>query len=205
MQPLEINPFDDVASPATTDLSKVTNLAQKLIQTDLKIEAKEKELVALKEERFRIATLDLPELMASVNLSDCGISHGMFAGFRIEVEPMLTARLPSKESIEKAKGDDKELLIQRRENAFGWLRSHKAGDLIKYEVKIAFDKGKPIQGLLNMLKRWKGIAVKHDENVHFKTLEKYVGEQVRNGVDIPFDIFGVWTGKMAKIIPPAKK
>jgi hypothetical protein len=200
MEHLAINVFDDIPTTSTVDLSKVTEMAQRLINMDRAIENREMELERLKVQRVQLATVDLPELMGSIGMSDVGLDNG----YRIEVEDFLKASLPSKDSIDKAKGDDREILIQRREGAFSWLRDHKAGDLIKYEVKIAFDKGKPIQGLLNMLKRWKGIAVKHEETVHFKTLEKYVKEQVADGTDIPFDLFGVWVGKMAKVISPKK-
>lgn len=205
MEPLAINVFDDVPTTDKVDLSQVTEMAQRLINLGKTIEAKDIELKRLVEERHRLETVDLPELMSSVGISDCGIERGTFAGYRIEVKDVLKASLPSKDSIEKAKGDERDLLVQRRESAFTWLREHKAGSLIKYEVRVAFDKGKPIDGLLKMLKRWKGIAVRHDENVHFKTLEGFVKDQIANGVDIPFDLFGVWTGRMAKVISPKSK
>jgi hypothetical protein len=201
MEHLAINVFDDLPTVEKVDLSKVTEMAQRLINMDRAIENRQTELERLIEQRRQIATVDLPELMGSIGMSDVGLDNG----YRIEVEDFLKASLPSKDSIEKAKGDDREVLIQRREGAFTWLRDNKAGSLIKYEVRVSFDKGKPIEGLLNMLKRWKGIAVKHEETVHFKTLEKYVKEQVADGTDIPFDLFGVWTGRMAKVVPPAKK
>ena len=204
MEPTTINVFDDIPNPQTVDLSKVTEMAQRLINLGKTIEFKEEELKRLKAQEFQMETVDLPELMASVGLSDCGIDKGPYAGFRIEIADIIKASLPSKDAIEKASGDEREVLIQRREGGFAWLRDHKAGSLIKYEVKVAFDKGKPIDGLLRMLKRWKGISVKHDENVHYKTLEKFIKEQVQNGIDIPFELFGVWTGKIANVIKPKK-
>src|ERR1700677_981640 len=137
-----INVLEDVQGSGV-DLNQVTSMAQRLINIDEQIERKTKELENLKQDRFRIATVDLPELMASANLTDIGVSYGSEVR-RVEIKSVVTARLPSKEQIEKAKGDEREGLIIRREGAFAWLRENKAGDLIKYEVKVAFDKGKPI-------------------------------------------------------------
>ena len=78
--------------------------------------------------------------------------------------------------------------------------------MIRPQLEIDFVKGADIEGVLNMIRRWTRMvkSVTYDETVHYQTLLSYVKERIENGLQIPFYIFAVSTGRVAKVVPPPK-
>ena len=88
----------------------------------------------------------------------------------------------------------------RTEEAFNWLRTNNYGDLIKNVVSVSFGRNednvaKSVAGELQS----KGFATSQKEWVEPMTLKAFVKEQVEAGRAIPSDLFGIFTGRKAKI------
>lgn len=190
----DIDIMADVAKPQ--NLNEVMKLARWVQEVESDIQTAEDRLAKLVALRHRILSADMPEVMAANHVPDITVN-----GQRFYVDDIVKAGLPTKDAIEKAKDDEKAMLVKKRDDGFKWLRGHRAGDLIKYKVTIDFDKGKVIDGLLNMLKRWKGIQVKHDETVHPSTLTVFCKEQLAEGkLDAEaIELFSVYSGRHVKI------
>lgn len=198
----DINVLDDVqpeAVPAAS-LQAIVAMGKRMAAMDESIKTLEQAVKDAKAERFKLATVELPGMMTSMNVHDVT----MMDGRALQLKDVVTASIPSKTSIESAKDEERETLLERRAQAFAWLRDNNSSDLIKEEVSITFDRGKPIDGLLRMLARWKGISVTHEESVHAQTLNSFCKEQLSEGTNLPFDLFSVYTGQIVKIVSPKK-
>jgi hypothetical protein len=200
----EINILDDVlqsTDSSSSQLKAITSWGHALQVYDANIASLETKLKELKAERLRVAVEVLPDIMASVGLSN----FRMTDGYTIDIKPFVDASLPSKEAIEKAKSaEERQELVERKQRAFDYLREHNAESLIKTVVKVDFAKGANITGLMNMLKRWSKLVktASFDETVHASTLKSYAKEQIEAGTPLPSDVFAVHTGRMAMVIAP---
>lgn len=86
-----------------------------------------------------------------------------------------------------------------------WLDEHGHGGLVKREFVISFGKDDEAWARKfqrDLARRKKPLAVKVKRTVHHKTLESWVNEQFKEGVDIPKDVFGVYRQRMAKVKRP---
>jgi hypothetical protein len=90
--------------------------------------------------------------------------------------------------------------------AFAWLRLRGHDGLIKNQAVLSFGKGEDEKALSVMA--WavgQGYDAKQIEKVEPQTLKAFVREQIEAGVDIPFDVFGIFPEKKAKVTPGKKK
>ena len=92
---------------------------------------------------------------------------------------------------------------ENKPKAYAWLNSHEYGGLIKVELSINYSKGEKekAEAMLSELTR-KGLNVDLTENVHHSTLAAFLRERVREGAEIPLDLFGarpVFKTKVSKV------
>jgi pyruvate/2-oxoglutarate dehydrogenase complex dihydrolipoamide acyltransferase (E2) component len=155
----------------------------------------------LQERYEQISNQTLPELMKEVGMSEFKLTTGQI----VSVAPFTHASIPSLSSIESADPEERSQLEKRRELAILWLRKHNAESLIKTTIKAVFGKGqskaaeKYYQQIVS-----KGFEAKKDEAVHPQTLNKFIREQLEEGIDIPQEPFNLHTGNRAKIVSPKK-
>lgn len=79
---------------------------------------------------------------------------------------------------------------------YKWLADHGHGALVKTTVTVPFQKGE--------LEKAKAFAdhqeiAKLEQKVEPMTLKAFVGECIEKGEEIPMDLFGAYTTRMAKI------
>jgi hypothetical protein len=118
----------------------------------------------------------------------------------VYLDDYLTATIPAPSTIESAKDDVRESLIRRRNQALEWLRSNGHGDIIKSIISVMVPRGRERDAhqVLDAVSKAHLTAQTNDQ-VHPSTLKSFVREQLKNGANIPFDVFGIVVGKFAKI------
>jgi hypothetical protein len=186
---------EDVAQPVG-DLKKITELGQKLVAKSLAVKELEEQVKIIKAEIESIEMDQLPSAMMEVGMSKFVLDNGVI----ISSDPYVRASIPTMSAIEKADDEFRSEMINRRESALAWLKSHNADSIIKNEVVVSFGKGEdPKAKKLVAELRNLGLKVTNEESVNFQTLNAFVRETLKKGTDIPFETFAIFSGNKATI------
>jgi len=166
--------------PSDQGLSKVSRLAEELIDKEEEVKEAEARLKILKEQARDVAERQLPEAMAEVGMAKFVLTDGS----EVTVKPYYSAKI----------GDDK------RDECFNWLQDHGHEALIKDEVSITFNKGEHerAEEFKSQLEQ-QGIEYNGKMGVHPQTLTAFVREQVESGAEFPLELFNVYIGQIAKV------
>ena len=108
--------------------------------------------------------------------------------------------LPTKTAITRQKDESaKNELMVRRQKCFEWLRDNKADSLIKNTVKVNFDK-KEDQKCKEFTKEIaeRGIDYSLEETVNSRTLTNHFDTMLKEGKELPTDLFKIYTGSVGK-------
>jgi hypothetical protein len=156
----------------------------------------QKYVTELKERITIIDAESIPALMDQCGLKEYSMSDGTI----VSIKEILAASIPSITGINKAKGEQREQLKERRVEALGWLRSNGGGSIIKNEFIFSLGKDSKnevleLQSFADEIK----LPWICDESVHAGSLKTFLSEKIEKGDDVPFQTFGVYTGKIAKI------
>jgi len=85
--------------------------------------------------------------------------------------------------------------------AHEWLRTNNHGDLIKNQVQVSFNRNQDnLAGVFYADAMQKGLDVERKERVHPSTLKAWTREMRNKGVAIPMELFGVYEGRIAKML-----
>ena len=114
-------------------------------------------------------------------------SLGLTGGSKLIVEKFYSASIPK----------------DKREEAFDWLVDNNHGDLIKNQVATSFVRGQEqmARDLVEELTQ-RDMAVSNRKWVEPMTLKAWVKDELKEGKNIPSDLFGIFIGERAKIIKP---
>ena len=166
--------------PSDQGLSKVSRLAEELIDKEEEVKEAEARLKILKEQARDSAERQLPDAMAEVGMAKFVLTDGS----EVTVKPYYSAKI----------GDDK------RDECFNWLQDHGHEALIKDEVSITFNKGEHerAEEFKSQLEQ-QGIEYNGKMGVHPQTLTAFVREQVESGAEFPLELFNVYIGQIAKV------
>jgi hypothetical protein len=169
------------APPSSSDaLATLTNLAEKQAQVEADVKDLEAKLSAKREELRDVSERQVPELMDSLNLAEFKTASGL----KIEVAETIRASIP-------------QALAPR---AFAWLRENGNAAMIKRAISVAFGRGQDAtaDSLVGELAN-KGFDVEDKTSVHPSTLSAFVREKLRDGAELPLDLFGVHRQRASKI------
>ena len=172
---------EDDSNVADASLGTVGKLANKMAEIELAIETKKKAVKELEAEFRKIQEHDLPDAMDEIGLPLIGLPDGR----SIEVEEFVTG------SISKA----------NEEKAFGWMRSHGSGSLIKCEASVSLgpDSEKLLALFIEEMGE-RGLKVKGKASVHWATLRSYLKEQLElDDPNFPDEAFAVYNVRKAQI------
>lgn len=177
----EVDVLDDVMQEndvTATELSRASELANLIKISQQRVAELEKMLEAEQDHLKRLEEVELPSFMEEVGLS----SFSLPTGEKITIKNIVKASIP------KAK----------REEACQWLTENGFGDLIKSELVLLFGKEElqKAQDLKNQLQSM-GLKPVLEQGVHHTTLSAFVKEQLEQGVFMPADLLGIYTGKKA--------
>jgi hypothetical protein len=105
-------------------------------------------------------------------------------GTSVEVKPVYGASIP----------------VDKKEDAYTWLRENGLGDLIKNEVTVAFGRSEDNKAQqYAVLAQGQGYEPVQKLKVEPMTLKALVRERVENGLDMPSDLFNMFTSNRTKI------
>ena len=91
---------------------------------------------------------------------------------------------------------------EKRVPAIQWLDEHKFGHIVKRELVFQFAKGdtKRFEEFQKHIKKLKlPLVMKEQFSVHHATLNAWVKERLKEGVDLPKDVFGIFRQRIAKV------
>lgn len=161
-------------------LDQMAALARKLIDANIAVNDAELALAATKEAKRIIEEETIPSAMQELGLQKLQLNTGQTISVSQEV-------YASMKNADKPK-------------AFTWLNENGFGGLLKVEVKALFGKGEQESAIdLARRLRMEGLNAYADENIHTSTLKAFLKEQLKNGADVPLDLFGarpVWVAKV---------
>lgn len=158
-------------------LSELNDIAHANLQS---IENLEFQLEQKREQYKKITEDDMPALMDEIGVSSVTLTNGQ----RIVIDTSLHCSIAA----------------AAKEEAHKWLREHKHGDLIKNEVNIKF--GMNEDNLVGEIKgKVEELGLKYDqkESVHPMSLKSFVKEQMKLGIQLPQDLFGIFIKRVVNL------
>jgi hypothetical protein len=167
-------------SGVDTDNTKtLSNLVRQLEAVTEDIDQAELHLKKLKQERQRIAMESIPAVMDEMDITRLDVGD-----VSVQLKPFVSASIP----------------VNRREEAYEWLRNHGLDDIIKNDVVLSFGRGEDDTANKVMLDlENKGFHPESKTHIHSSTLKAFVKERVENGKPIDLDLFGAFVAKTADI------
>ena len=179
--------FDEGAALANVSTGtgrQLSDLVRKLRNVENQIEDAEQHLKALKAEKHTLSVENIPALM-----DEMGVDRLDVDGVTVTRKMMVHASIP----------------VDRREEAFAWLRSEGLDDIIKNDVTLSFGKGEDnVAGDVVGLLRDRGFDPDTKTHIHPSTLKAFVKERVTDGKPIDLDMFGAFIANAAEIKRKAK-
>jgi hypothetical protein len=181
------DPTSPTDAKTPIDLKYIQDKARRLVTIEDRLEELKIEESQLKEEQRQIRIFQLPEAMFELDIKPPIIGVGNRV---VEVEPLVTASLPSTEDP------------KRREKAMNYVIDLKLGGNIKYTLQLDLPKGDAItqHKVIDALK-----AVSFDLNpriettIHHKTYTSMISKLIAAGKVIDRELLGVWVGNIARV------
>lgn len=178
--------FDQFYDAPDIDLTdtrkKLEALAVEMSDATVAVAKAEDALAEAKGALRDVAEKRLPDLMVEVGFKKFTTSNG------VDIE-----------LVEKKRAHIKE---ENRDAAMAYLEEAGYGNLIKRQFVIDFgrdDEAWAKRFQRDLARRKKRVNSKVKRTVHSSTLEKFVRESVEDGLELDFDILGVYDQKIAKI------
>ena len=174
--------FDDGKALAKVDTGtgkQLSDLVRKLRKVEDQIADAEQYLKAVKLEKHKLSTENIPALMDEMGMDRVDVD-----GLTVTRKMIVHASIPS----------------ERKEEAFAWLRENGLDDIIKNDVTCSFGKGEDnVAGDVVGLLQERGFDPKTKTHVHPSTLKAFVKERVTDGKPIDLDMFGAYINNAAEI------
>lgn len=161
-------------------LSAVAELGRQALLLEKDIEDLESTLAEKKEALRNLTDERIPDALKEIGMA----KFSMIDGSEIEVKPFYSASIP----------------VDRRGEAYEWLRAHGYDDIIKNTVSVQFGRGEDDAAgeLINNIRK-QGLLPEQAEKIESQTLKAWVREMVEKGTEFPTELFGAYTGFKAKI------
>jgi len=152
----------------------------KLQKLEEELLAKEVEAKELKRKVDLVSSEVIPTMMQEMNISTLKLADGT----SVEVKPVYGASIPA----------------DKKEDAYTWLRENGLGDLIKNEVTVAFGRSEDNKAQqYAVLAQGQGYEPVQKLKVEPMTLKALVRERIENGLDMPSNLFNLFTSNRTKI------
>ena len=165
---------------SVNDAKSLSDQVVKLKQLEDSLIEKEKELKELKRHIDLVSGEVIPTMMQEMNISTLKLADGT----SVEVKPVYGASIPA----------------DKKEEAYEWLRENGLGDLIKNEVTVAFGRSEDNKAQqYAVLAQGQGYEPIQKLKVEPMTLKALVRERVEAGLDMPSDLFNLFTSNRTKI------
>ena len=162
------------------DANKLSDQVVKLQELEAELLVKEQEYKEMKRKVELVSSEVIPTMMQEMNISTLKLSDGT----SVEVKPVYGASIPA----------------DKKEEAYKWLRENGLGDLIKNEITVAFGRSEDNKAQqYAVLAQGQGYEPIQKLKVEPMTLKALVRERVEAGLDMPSDLFNLFTSNRTKI------
>jgi len=165
-----------------TNLSKLTDLFQRLLTEQIRLESQEAAVKDTKDAIRKLSERDIPDLMEEIGLE----SFTLTTGETLKKQKYYSAKIPS-----ALKG-----------KAFAYLEETGNDAIIKEHFALDFGRGEQETERAAAVAWWleeNNIPFNAKTDVHPQTLKAFVKAQIEAGVDFPKDLFGVYVGNTVKV------
>ena len=157
----------------------LSGFVRELRKVEKEIEDVEEHLKHLKSKKHTLSTERIPELMDEMGMERIDVD-----GVTVTRKMVIHASIP----------------VNRKEEAFAWLRENNLDDIIKNDVTCSFGKGEDnVAGDVFGLLQERGFDPKTKTHVHPSTLKAFVKERITDGKPIDLDLFGAYINNSAEI------
>jgi hypothetical protein len=166
-------------------LAHLRSLAQDQVDAEALVAGLELQLKEAKKGLAQISETELPELMAELDIPSFTLGDGTTISVKEDVFGGITAA--------------------NQQKAFNWLDEHNQSRLIKRHFIVEFGKDEDKWAdkfERDCAKRKLPLHLTRKKTVNPNTLKAFVREQLKEGVDFPMDLFGVYLKKIAKVKIP---
>jgi hypothetical protein len=161
-------------------LTSVAALARTIRDKEAKISDLEQTLKEEKKALIKLTDEEMPSMLAEIGMSSFALDDGS----TVEVKQTYGASI----------------LVDKRPEAYEWLRDHGHDDIIKNTVLCQFGRGEDDQaGAFAAFAQKQGFIPEQKTEVHPQTLRAFVKERCEAGEDFPMELFGAWVGQRAVI------
>lgn len=174
--------FDEGAALSDIDTGTtrtLSDLVRALRNVEQEIDTTEDYLKSLKQQKHKLSVENIPALM-----DEMGVDRIDVDGVTVTRKMMVHASIP----------------VERKEEAFSWLRENGLDDIIKNDVSVSFGKGEDnMAGDVVGLLQERGFDPQTKTHIHPSTLKAFVKERLENGKPIDLDMFGAFVANAAEI------
>ena len=180
MNPIDFEKEKREELDGANDAKKLSDQVVKLQELEAELLVKEQEYKEMKRKVELVSSEVIPTMMQEMNISTLKLSDGT----SVEVKPVYGASIPA----------------DKKEEAYEWLRENGLGDLIKNEVTVAFGRSEDNKAQqYAVLAQGQGYEPIQKLKVEPMTLKALVRERVEAGLDMPSDLFNLFTSNRTKI------
>jgi len=171
---------DQISKLDDGKLDKVSRLANKAARLQEEVDRTAEENKHFKKALREVTDELLPEALEKLNLQKFTLKDGS----EISVKPIYGASIPK----------------NRRNEAFGWLRKHGDGDIIKNNVTVTFGTGEDQDAKAFMLSCGnQGFTPQQTEKIEPMVLKAWLREKIEAGHPVPLELFGAFISQRAII------
>ena len=161
-------------------LTSVAALARTIRDKEAKISDLEQTLKEEKRALIKLTDEEMPSMLAEIGMSSFALDDGS----TVEVKQTYGASI----------------LVDKRPEAYEWLRDNGYDDIIKNTVACQFGRGEDDQAsAFAAFAQQQGYVPDQKTEVHPQTLRAFVKERCEAGEDFPMELFGAWVGQRAVI------
>ena len=161
-------------------LTSVAALARTIRDKEARISDLEQTLKEEKKALIKLTDEEMPSMLAEIGMASFALDDGS----TVEVKQTYGASI----------------LVDKRPEAYEWLRDHGHDDIIKNTVLCQFGRGEDDQaGAFAAFAQKQGFIPEQKTEVHPQTLRAFVKERCETGEEFPMELFGAWVGQRAVI------
>ena len=179
-QDFEENQASSIEKVDQQGLTSIAALARSIRDKEATISDLEQRLKDEKKSLLKLTDEEMPAMLAEIGMASFSLDDGS----TIDVKQTYGASIR----------------VEKRPEAFEWLRDNGYDDIIKNTVACQFGRGEDDQAsAFAAFAQQQGYAPDQKTEVHPQTLRAFVKERCEAGEEFPMELFGAWIGQRAVI------
>ena len=179
-QDFEENQASSIEKVDQQGLTSIAALARSVRDKEATISDLEQRLKDEKKALLKLTDEEMPAMLAEIGMASFSLDDGS----TIDIKQTYGASIR----------------VEKRPEAFEWLRDNGYDDIIKNTVACQFASGEDDQAsAFAAFAQQQGYAPDQKTEVHPQTLRAFVKERCEAGEEFPMELFGAWIGQRAVI------